>query len=228
MVQRSLMNGVLRLNIFVDDVYILVKSIQYLDSICQTTGFRDVIAQGFCTNQYSWISGWKWLYKYNKWQGGFAFVANSPTFQLGSLISWQASFAGDDTREKTSLGAFQPFYFWQWGKGTYIPGAPVWVFDFRSGNYNTPIALGIGKVIKVNKTVFNLFVEPQYSVLSSGTQPQVKLLRKYLTLKEVSGNLLRTKADSYEESLPVICPNAFFSFSVSQWLFTGSGSYCNN
>ena len=113
-----------------------------------------------------------------KWQAGFAFVAffaNSATFQFGSLITWQASFAGDSNRNNTNLGAFQPFYFWQLGKGTYLRGAPIWVFDFENETFHVPIALGIGKVVKVERTVFNLFVEPQYSILTEGTQPQFQL-----------------------------------------------------
>lgn len=113
-----------------------------------------------------------------KWQGGFAFVAfiaNSPTFQFGGLVTWQASFAGDSDRPDTSLAALQPFYFWQLGKGTYLRGAPIWVFDLKNSTFHVPLALGIGKVVKVNNTVFNLFVEPQYSILHKGTQPQVQI-----------------------------------------------------
>mgnify|MGYP001826868763 CR=1 FL=1 len=113
-----------------------------------------------------------------KWQAGFAFVAfiaNSPTFQFGSLITWQTSFAGESDRNDTNLGAFQPFYFWQLGKGTYLRGAPIWVFDFENEAFHVPIALGIGKVVKVDRTVFNLFIEPQYSILTKGTQPQFQL-----------------------------------------------------
>lgn len=113
-----------------------------------------------------------------KWQGGFAFVAfiaNSPKFQFGGLITWQASFAGDSDREDTSFAAVQPFYFWQLGKGTYIRGAPIWVFDLKNSTYQVPIGLGIGKVVKVENTVFNLFLEPQYAILHKGTQPQVQI-----------------------------------------------------
>ena len=113
-----------------------------------------------------------------KWQAGFAFVAfiaNSPTFQFGGLITWQASFACDSDREDTNFGAIQPFYFWQLGKGTYLRGAPIWVFDFANETFHVPFALGIGKVVKVERTVFNLFIEPQYSILTKGTQPQFQL-----------------------------------------------------
>jgi hypothetical protein len=113
-----------------------------------------------------------------KWQAGFAFVAfvvQSPQFQLGGLVTWQTSIAGDEDRNKTNNSAVQPFYFWQLGKGTYLRGAPIWYFDFESEAYSVPLALGIGKVIKVGNTMFNCFIEPQYSMLHKGTQPQFQL-----------------------------------------------------
>ncbi|MCM5662696.1 hypothetical protein [Galbibacter mesophilus] len=109
-----------------------------------------------------------------KWQGGLAFVAfiaKSPIFQFGSLITWQTSFAGQSDREGTNNSAVQPFYFWQLGKGLYLRGAPIWYFDFKNDAYSVPIGLGIGKVIKLGDTMVNCFVEPQYSMLTSGTQP---------------------------------------------------------
>lgn len=113
-----------------------------------------------------------------KWQGGFAFVAfiaKSPVFQFGGLVTWQASFAGQSDRSSTSLAAIQPFYFWQLGKGTYLRGAPIWAFNFQNEAYSVPLALGIGKIVKLGTTVCNLFVEPQYSMLIYGVQPQFQV-----------------------------------------------------
>ncbi len=106
-----------------------------------------------------------------KWQGGLAFVAfiaKSPVFQFGGLVTWQTSFAGDENREKTSVAAIQPFYFWQ-------RGAPIWVFDLKNSVFHVPMAVGIGKVVKVDNTLFNLFVEAQYTAISKGTQPQFQI-----------------------------------------------------
>lgn len=113
-----------------------------------------------------------------KWQGGFAmvaFVAKSAVFQFGGLLTWQASFAGDSDRPGTNIAAIQPFYFWQLGGGTYLRGAPIWGFDIKNDAFSVPLGLGIGKVVKVENTVFNLFIEPQYSLLHAGTQPQFQL-----------------------------------------------------
>lgn len=54
-------------------------------------------------------------------------------------------------------------------------GAPTWVFNFKDDSYSIPLGLGIGQVLKMEKTVFNLFVEPQYTMLHKGTQPQFQV-----------------------------------------------------
>ena len=97
-----------------------------------------------------------------------AFAAPSPQFQFGGLVTWRADVGGDVTRESVNMLAVQPFYFWQLGKGLYFRGAPIMPFDLDKGEYHVPVGLGIGKVIKMNKTVFNFFVEPQPSVLVQG------------------------------------------------------------
>lgn len=38
-----------------------------------------------------------------------------------------------------------------------------------------PLGLGIVQVLKMDKTVFNLFVEPQYTMLHKGTQTQFQV-----------------------------------------------------
>lgn len=111
-----------------------------------------------------------------KWSGGLVnilFNATSPRFQYGYLVTWQASFAGDDDRSNVNVAALQPFAFYQLGGGHYIRAAPIWAYNFENDNYSMPLALGYGKVIKKRKTVFNFFVEPQFSVADRGPgQPE--------------------------------------------------------
>lgn len=46
-----------------------------------------------------------------------------------------------------------------------VPGsAPIWTYNFQNNAYSNPLGLRIGQVIRSGKTVFNGFVEPQYSV----------------------------------------------------------------
>jgi len=111
-----------------------------------------------------------------KWSAGFAnvlFNANSPKLQYGYLLTWQESFAGDDARDDVNMAAFQPFAMYQLGGGKYLRSAPIWVFDLEDGDYSMPLGIGIGQVIKKDKTVYNVFVEPQFSVADEGPgQPE--------------------------------------------------------
>ncbi len=106
-----------------------------------------------------------------KWSAGLAnvlFVAKSRKYQYGYLLTWQHSFAGDSDRADVNTGALQPFFFYQLGKGRYLRTAPIWVYNFENDTYTIPLAIGFGQVIRKGKTVFNFFVEPQYSVADDG------------------------------------------------------------
>jgi hypothetical protein len=106
-----------------------------------------------------------------KWTAGFAnvlFNATSAKFQYGYLLTYQTDFAGDNDRADVSVGAFQPFAFYQLGNGLYLRSAPLWVYNFENDNYSVPLGLGIGKVVKSGKTVYNFFVEPQFSIADDG------------------------------------------------------------
>ncbi len=120
-----------------------------------------------------------------KWQVGLsaiAFFKNSPVFQFGSLLTWQISYAGNQDKADVNMLTPQLFAMWQLGGGTYLRSTGVWTFDLNSGSYNIPIGLGIGKVIKMGRTVFNIFIEPQYSVFAYGAgQPQFQVFAGFNT-----------------------------------------------
>ncbi len=107
------------------------------------------------------------------WDAGAAVVyfnAKSRRVQFGGLVTYQASISGDDD---VSQMALQPFYMFQLGKGTYLRGAPVWAFNLENDTYSVPFGLGIGQVIKNGNTVYNIFIEPQWTILHDGIgQPE--------------------------------------------------------
>lgn len=111
------------------------------------------------------------------WQAGAAavyFDASSRVVQWGGLLTFQTDFAGDGG--DTSLAVAQPFLMIQLGKGTYLRSAPLWVFDLENDTYNIPVGIGIGKVVKNGSTVFNMFIEPQFTVLHDGVgQPELTI-----------------------------------------------------
>lgn len=113
-----------------------------------------------------------------KWQAGaaaIAFIAANPVVQFGGLLTWQASIAGDSDRASTSTLAAQPFAMWQLGGGTYLRTTGIWTFNLKSGDYVVPIGVGIGHVVKSKKVIYNIFLEPQFSILHEGSgQPKVQ------------------------------------------------------
>ena len=114
-----------------------------------------------------------------KYQAGLAavyFDGTSAAFQWGGLLTYRTDVGGDSDRADTSVLAAQPFYFFQLGGGNYLRGAPIWVFDIENDTYHVPIGLGFGKVFKQGGTVFNTFIEPQFTILDKGPgQPQFQL-----------------------------------------------------
>ena len=111
-----------------------------------------------------------------KWSAGFAnvlFDARSKKFQWGYLLTWQHSFAGDDDRDTVNVGAFQPFAVYQLGEGWYLRTTGIWGYNFENDAYSVPIGLGAGRAFTIGKVVYNIFVEPQYSVATDGPgQPE--------------------------------------------------------
>jgi len=111
------------------------------------------------------------------WQAGAAavyFDASSKIVQWGGLVTYQTDFAGDG--DDTSITVLQPFLMIQIGKGTYLRSAPLWIFDLENSTYNVPLGFGIGKVVKSGNTVFNMFIEPQFTILHDGVgQPELQI-----------------------------------------------------
>ncbi len=106
-----------------------------------------------------------------QWQLGLAnvyFNAASPKVQYGYLAIYRAGVGDTNGKERVSVGAFQPFLFYQLGDGWYTGTAPIWSYDFKSDNYSVPLGLRLGKVMPRGKTVYNVFVEPQYSIADRG------------------------------------------------------------
>jgi hypothetical protein len=106
-----------------------------------------------------------------KWSLGLAnvlFDYSNPKFQWGYLLTWQASVAGDSDRKDVNVGALQPFLIRQLGDGWYLRSTAIWTYDFESDAYNIPLGLGLGKAIKTEKSIVNVFAEPQVSVASRG------------------------------------------------------------
>ncbi|WP_321789664.1 hypothetical protein [Paraburkholderia sp. J94] len=105
-----------------------------------------------------------------KWQAGLAAVVvnASRARLLGALVQWQHSFAGQSSRPTVQSLTAQPFGIFNLPDGWYIRSTGIWTFDLQHGAYYIPVGLGGGKAWKAGGTIYNVFVEPQYSVAHSG------------------------------------------------------------
>jgi hypothetical protein len=106
-----------------------------------------------------------------KWSAGvmnYMFNATLPTFQWAYLLTWQASFAGDGDRADVNVATFQPNAIFQLGGGTYLRSSAIMTYDFENDGYSVPLGLGLGQVLKRGKTIYNLFLEPQWTVADEG------------------------------------------------------------
>jgi hypothetical protein len=114
-----------------------------------------------------------------KWQGGAALVAVTepvPTALIGGLVTYQHSFAGQSDRPEASLLVVQPFVILQFGRGYYARSTGVWEFDLEDDSYVVPFGVGVGKVIKAGRSVLNVFLEPQFTVMQEGVgQPSFQV-----------------------------------------------------
>jgi hypothetical protein len=115
----------------------------------------------------------------DQWSAGVAsifFDSRSHVFQWGGILTYQHGFGSSASGNDTNILALQPILMLQLGGGYYLRSVGIWQFDLESNNYNVPIGMGIGRVIKTQKTVLNFFVEPQFTVMSRGAgQPEVQL-----------------------------------------------------
>lgn len=114
-----------------------------------------------------------------KWQAGAAAVVMHPMpggSLLGTLITWQHSFAGDDDRPSAHIATLQPIGTFGIGGGYYVRSTAVMVFDIQNDRYLVPLGLGFGKVFKVGNAVANAFIEPQFTTYHKGSgQPSLQL-----------------------------------------------------
>lgn len=115
----------------------------------------------------------------DKWLGGvtlMAFLPVSPALQTGTLIQWQKSFAGKSSAPDAQTLTTQFFAMLQIGRGIYLRSTGIWMFNLENGDYNIPFGFGIGKIAIIHKKVFNIFAEPQFSVLAEGIgQPRFQV-----------------------------------------------------
>jgi hypothetical protein len=106
-----------------------------------------------------------------KWQAGLAAVglhALSEGSLLIGILTWQHSFAGEDSRPGAQVVTFQPIITLSIGGGYYVRSSAIWSFDIVNNKTLIPVGVGFGKVFKTGNAIVNAFIEPQSTVYHNG------------------------------------------------------------
>ena len=106
-----------------------------------------------------------------KWQAGAAGIVVAPQGWglLGGLVTYQTSFAGDDSRDDVNLLTAQPILNINLSGGWYLRSSATWNFNLEGGTSHIPVGAGVGKVFQLEKGItMNAFIEPQYTVWHDG------------------------------------------------------------
>ena len=122
-------------------------------------GFGPLVVAPTATDEALGTDGWQ------VGAVGTYFNLSSPTVQWGGLFTWQTDVSGSDN---VNTAIAQPLLFFQMGKGAYLRSSGAWVFDIENNSYYIPVGIGIGKVVKSGRSVFNIFFEPQFTILHDG------------------------------------------------------------
>jgi hypothetical protein len=104
-------------------------------------------------------------------------IRESPRGLHGALVQWATDVAGEDDRDDVSFLQVQPIFTHNIGGAWYLRSTATWGINWDSGDYYVPIGAGIGKVMRSGKTLFNFYVEPQFTIVHDGDgQPEITLL----------------------------------------------------
>ncbi len=154
-----------------------------------TTGWGDLVVFDIAVFEQD---GWAWgagpvlgaptasedRFGNGKWTAGGAagLVLPSDWGLAGGLVTYQKSFAGDDDRDDVETLEVQPFVFYNLDEGFYLQSTASSFFNLEKDTWSIPVGLGVGKMWHLNEDIkMNAFVEPQFTVASSGPGPNWRI-----------------------------------------------------
>lgn len=154
-----------------------------------TTGWGDLVVFDIAVFEQE---GWAWgvgpvlgaptasedRFGNGKWTAGLAGGIVVPTDWglAGGLATYQKSFAGDDDRKDVETLEFQPIIFYNLDQGFYLQSTASMFFNLENDTWSVPVGLGLGKMWHLNEDIkMNAFIEPQYTVASSGSGPDWRI-----------------------------------------------------
>ena len=101
----------------------------------------------------------------DNWRAGVAgigLIRFAARDQMIVIFNWQKDVYGDDIPiEQFSL---QPAYSHSFEKGWYFMSTGIWRFDLENDTHYIPVALGVGKVFRIQSKLMHAFIEPQWVI----------------------------------------------------------------
>lgn len=101
----------------------------------------------------------------DNWLAGLAGIGMtrfSPNDQATVIFNWQKDFSGNDLPVESFQ--LQPAYIHSFQQGWYLMSTGIWQFDLENKTHYIPLALGFGKVFRVQDKLMHAFIEPQWVV----------------------------------------------------------------
>ena len=109
----------------------------------------------------------------NTTEAGGAIITSyhQPRYLVGAIIQGQGSFTWSHGQPNNSFISLQPITSYNLAHGFYLRSSGIWNFNFAPGDnkqYYIPLGLGAGKVWRVHDLIFNLYAEPQPTIVHGG------------------------------------------------------------
>jgi hypothetical protein len=102
--------------------------------------------------------------KYQLGPAAVVLYSGIKNWQLGALVQNPVSIGGDSDRDPVSTILIQPIATRHFKDGWYAGwGELSMSYEWHKGNYNIPLNVRLGKIIKMGKQNLNVFVEPFYT-----------------------------------------------------------------
>lgn len=99
-----------------------------------------------------------------KWTAGLVgmiMYSKKHNFMAGLVLQQFFTYAGSPSRPPSNYMTAQPFIYVIFTKGYFIMINPICTFDWQSGNYTIPLAIGLGKAFAKN---LSAYIMPEYIV----------------------------------------------------------------
>lgn len=108
----------------------------------------------------------------NQTEAGVSMMStyHKPRYLVGAVVQAQSSFHWSQGEPTAGFITLQPITSFTIADGWYLRSSGMWNFNFIPGynNYYIPLGLGLGKAWRSHGMIFNMYAEPQPTIIHGG------------------------------------------------------------